>query len=632
MAVLGIISILLMFSLFSFAFVDFDEIFGNKRKAAPFDQDYYTLDDFPGEIQVTTKQEEIYNYLLKKRHATKDILELACDCTKDDIDELVYVGVLKLVKVSGKQSQVGSIIKGVLAILIIGFIFYSANYYFLLKINVRYVGIIIYVGIFVVLAVSYFSKFFFVSKDKLLGFSLMVAGLVGFVLIFFLIFGGRTYFHANSYSELITVTEDDFSSDVQTVDVETLPIVDKLYGSKLGSLKLGEYPGIGSEFETGDYSDIIYQGEQYLVSPLEYRGIFKWFNNNDVGTPGYIMINKVTAETTLVNIRETDGVGMKFTPSAFFGQDLKRHAYMNGMSKYKFEAQFFEIDEDGDPYYVLQYSLPTIFINGGTDIAKIAVVNAITGEMEVYSPGEIPSWVESVYPPGLLLTQLNYWGSLQDGWINSIFGQRGVVQPSNGKRSIMNEGELFYFTGLTSAGSDESTIGFVYMSTRTKETKLYNFPGATEGAAMNKTLTLLPQNNISTSFPIPINVNDTPTYFIAIKGEDNRILRYVFMNVKELEVYAIEETKAKAYTDYLTRLGSSNVDDLSQVTGDITEITSYVLDGNTVYWIELDNDELYMLNVATIDSEQMMFFVGLALNDEITLSIQGNTVIAIEID
>jgi hypothetical protein len=188
---------------------------------------------------------------------------------------------------------------------------------------------------------------------------------------------------------------------------------------------------------------------------------------------------------------------------------------------------------------------------------------------------------------------------------------------------------LFYFTGLTSAGSDESTIGFVYMNTRTKETKLFKFPGATEQAAMNKVLTLLPQNNIFTSFPVPINVNDVPTYFIAIKGEDGRILRYVFMSVQELELYGIEDTKTQAYTDYLLRLGSSNTVELTNVTGVFTGITSYVVDGNTVYWIELDNDELYMINVSSFDNETLMYFVSLELGDNMDINVQDNTVIEI---
>ncbi|AIO19203.1 hypothetical protein KQ51_01326 [Candidatus Izimaplasma bacterium HR1] len=629
MAILGIIGVIAIFGLFSISFIQFR---GENKFTKENWKNYYELDELEGEVEVTKKQEEIYNYMINSRKATFEQLRYACDCKKSDIDEMVKMGILKFNEAKDVKPRMNSYVKGIISVIIIGLMFYFANYYILIRFNFRYTGIIIYLTAFIIYALIYFGKFNGKLKKKLNNGIFIVVGVVAFTLLFYTALGGRTYFHAEAYSNLIDINEDEFGVDVGTVDVDTLPIVDKQYGEKLGSLKLGEYPGIGSEFETGAYSDIIYQGEQYLVSPLEYRGIFKWFNNKATGTPGYIMINKVTAETTLVNITETDGTGMKYTPSAFFDQDLVRYAYMNGMSKYRYEGQFFEIDDSGNPYYILQYSLPTIFINGGRDVAKTAVVNAITGDIKIYDPDKVPSWVESVYPSNLLLTQLNYWGSLQDGWINSIFGQRGVLQPSNGKRTIMNDGELYYFTGLTSAGSDESTIGFVYMNTRTKETKLYKFPGATEQAAMNKVLTLLPQNNISTSFPIPINVNDTPTYFIAIKGEDGRILRYVFMSVKELELYGIEETKSRAYTLYLQSLGSANTDDLNEITGMITEITSYVLDGNTIYWIQLDDDERYMINVASFESDVMMYFIGLDIGDSITMSFQENTVFQITIE
>jgi hypothetical protein len=633
MAVIGILAIILLFMLFSFGFTLIQEFRSDYENDEP-NEDYYTINDYHKETEVTPKQKEIYNYLLSAKRATFSQIDLATECAQKDVDELVYYGVLLEHTVEPKKdiSKTMKYVYGIGAILGMAFLFYAANYYLLVRVNLRYVGIIFYVGLFIVLATTYFGTFVKMTQKHLIMVVSSVVGVIVVTLVFYAIFGGRTYFHAEAYSELISVSEDQYSSDVKTVDVTTLPIVDKTYGEKLGSLKLGEYPGIGSEFEIGAYSDIIYNGEQYLVAPLEYRGIFKWFNNNDTGTPGYIMINKVTAVTTLVNLRDNEDRGMIYTPSAYFSQDLVRYAYMNGMYQYKLEDYFFEIDDDGNPYYVLQYSVPTIFINGGPDIVKIAVVNAITGEMGIYDPEDVPDWVESVYSPNLLLNQLNFWGSLQDGWLNSIFTQRGVLQSSNGRRTIMNDGELYYFTGLTSAGSDESTIGFVYMNTRTKQTKLYKFPGATEQAAMNKALTLLPQNNISTSFPIPINVNDTPTYFIAIKGEDGRILRHVFMSVQELEVYGIEETKSKAYTDYLQRLGSANTDNIMDVTGTITDQTSYVLDGNTIYWIELDNNEWYMIDVSSFNIETMQYFIGLSIGDDIAISVQELTVIAITIE
>lgn len=300
---------------------------------------------------------------------------------------------------------------------------------------------------------------------------------------------------------------------------------------------------------------------------------------------------------------------------------------MNGLSKYRLQDSYFEIDDEGTPYYVMIYSLPTIGINGGWDVSVIATVQAITGEINVYQPSEVPSWVESVYPEDLFIQQLNYYGSLQSGWFNSFLAQKGVLKASEGTRTVTIDGTLHYFTGLTSAGSDESTVGFVYMDTRTKETKLYYFPGATEYAAMAKTVTLLPQNNISSSFPIPISVDGVPTYFMLLKGEDGRILRNVFMSVQNLEIYGMSETKTESYNAYIRNLSEVIETDLVTVSGQIQSITSYVVSGNTMYWIEVNN-EFYLLDVSNFDIDQMQYFVSLDIGDTITLSVQGNVIVS----
>ncbi len=363
-----------------------------------------------------------------------------------------------------------------------------------------------------------------------------------------------------------------------------------------------------------------------MVAPLEYRGLFKYINNRNEGTPGYILINKVTAETRLVNLIANGEAGLKYVESSYFNTNLTRHAYYNGMSRYQLEEKYFEIDDSGHPYYVMQYSLPTIFINGGADIAKIAVVDAETGDVSIYDPLDVPDWVESVYNSNIFVKHLNYYGALQDGWLNSIFAQRGVLTSSRGTRPVFTAGRLKVFTGLTSAGSDESTIGFVYMDTKTKETTLYKFPGATETAAMNKVLTLLPQNNISTSSPIPVNVEGIPTYYILIKGEDGRILRHVYMNVQQLEVWGMSETKSGAYNDYIRRLGETDESALTEVNGIIQTLTSYVNEGNTIYWLEVD-DVFYVLDVSNFDIADMQYFIVKQEGDTISFLAQNNIVV-----
>ena len=185
------------------------------------------------------------------------------------------------------------------------------NYFILVRANFRFLSLFIYIGIYLFIGfniVHMFMNFLSNLYKKIL--ALAASGFVAFMFLFY-VFGGRTIFHAEEYSNLISVNEASFVDDINTVRVDTLPIVDKSYGAKLGSLKLGEYPGIGSEFQPGEYSDIIYQGKQYLVAALEYRGFFKWTSNKGTGTPGYILKDKVKSETKLIHLKETSGIGLK---------------------------------------------------------------------------------------------------------------------------------------------------------------------------------------------------------------------------------------------------------------------------------------------------------------------------------
>ena len=592
---------------------------------------YYAISPEAKLDGLTDKQMKAVDHISKYGTSKEADILLLADVSKSVLNTLLKKGVIE--PTTDNRAEKNRLIFSILSIVLIGASMVFANYILLIRFNFRYFGIIFYLSIFGLLVYNIYSKYKNHSVGKKIKVNILtVFGIFGFFFLFIFL-GGRPIFFAEDYSELIEVSNADFVQDIQNVDIEKLPLVDKAYGYKLGSLKLGEYPGIGSEFQAGEYSDIIYQGKQYLVAPLEYRGFFKWLNNRDTGTTGYILIDKVTAETKLINLRETTGDGLIYTPSAYYSQDLIRHAYYNGLNKYRLENQFFEIDEDGNPYYVLQYSLPTIFINGGAKINKIAVVNAITGDVGVYNPGEEPDWVESVYPNSLIFQHLDYWGSLQDGWLNSVFGQRGVLQTSDGTRVIMNDGELYYFTGLTSAGNDESTIGFIYAGMKTNETKLFSFPGATEEAAMNKVLTLIPQNNISTTFPVPINVNGIPTYFILIKGNDGRILRYVYVSVQDLELYSIAENQTGAYSGYLSRLDEEFGQSFAtEISGVITEITSYVSGGNTIYWVQLNNDESYKINVSQFTDAEMAYFISLDVGDSITFNVLNYTVIRIIIE
>ena len=186
---------------------------------------------------------------------------------------------------------------------------------------------------------------------------------------------GIQLFNASRYRDLITVTEGDFASDVAELGMSQIPVVDKDTASRLGSKKLGEMTDLVSQFEIQEnYTQINYKGTPYRVTPLRYADPIKWLYNQKKGLPAYIAVNMVDQNTDLVWLSS----GMKYSTSEYFFRNINRYirfCYPTRM----FETVSFEIDDDGNPYWVA----PTIATGsaGGTARHRRAIlVNAETGE------------------------------------------------------------------------------------------------------------------------------------------------------------------------------------------------------------------------------------------------------------
>ena len=97
-----------------------------------------------------------------------------------------------------------------------------------------------------------------------------------------------------------------------------------------------------------------------------------------------------------------------------------------------------EINEEGEPYWICPKLEKTIGLFGGTDINGAVLVNAITGESQYYE--EVPTWVDRLYSAELIMQQYDYHGQYQNGFLNSIFGQKGVTVTTSGYNYIaMND-------------------------------------------------------------------------------------------------------------------------------------------------------------------------------------------------
>lgn len=439
--------------------------------------------------------------------------------------------------------------------------------------------------------------FGFVKKQCTIPFLVLVA------LIAAIIIGGLTSWvviRAGSYSKLLSIKDGDFASEVEEISYNQIPMLDEDSAARLGSRKLGELADMVSQFEIlPSYTQINYQGRPVRVTSLAYGDLVKWFTNRSAGLPAYLIIDMVTQEAEVVRLDE----GMKYTTAEHFGRYLPRHLRFH-YPTYMFADPVFEINEEGEPYWVCPRMVKTIGLFGGTDIQGAVLVNAVTGESQYYE--EVPNWVDHVYDANLIMEQYDYYGMYHNGFINSIFGQRDVTHTTEGYNYIAIGDDVYMYTGVTSVTSDQSNIGFILSNQRTKETHFYSVAGATEASAQASAMSQVQQMRYVATFPLLLNIADQPTYFMSLKGEDGLVKMYAMVNVQQYNIVETGSTVAECEANYRRALADSGLisdgdaeavpSDQEEISGAIAEIRTAVLDGNS---LRLEGqDTFYAVNAA----------------------------------
>ena len=85
-------------------------------------------------------------------------------------------------------------------------------------------------------------------------------------------------------------------------------------------------------------------------------------------------------------------------------------------------------------------------------VSGVITCNAITGELNKYSAGEVPAWIDNVFDAHLVIKEINDWGTYQGGYVNSQFSQKNVVQATDGYTYITADDDVFMYTGITMSG------------------------------------------------------------------------------------------------------------------------------------------------------------------------------------
>lgn len=404
---------------------------------------------------------------------------------------------------------------------------------------------------------------------------------------------------AGAYFDLMEVKNGDFKKDIAQADFTQVPILDKDSASRLAEREMGSLVDMVSQYEVSSYvSQINYQAKPVRVTPLEYADLIKWITNRSHGIPGYIKIDMTTQDADFVRLEE----GIRYSPSEHFGRNLNRYLrfrYPTAM----FRGFYFEIDEKGIPYWIAPVEERTIGLFGGIDIQGAVVMNAITGEHNYYAVKDVPTWVDKVYDAELLVEQYDYHGTLKNGFINSVLGQRDCLQTTEGYNYIALNDDVWVYTGVTSVTGDQSNVGFVLMNQRTKETKYYLISGAKEISAMSSAEGQVQHLGYEATFPLLLNVGGEPTYFLALKDSAGLVKKYAMVNIQKYQIVATGDTVGeceKNYKKLMTGSGIETVDTEKKetVTGTITLLRDVVTEGNSYCYLMLqDRTELFEVEV-----------------------------------
>lgn len=427
--------------------------------------------------------------------------------------------------------------------------------------------------------------------------------IVVFAGIMFALFGSPL-FNSRQYSELISVADGNFEQDIKEVNYNEIPMLDKESAALIGNRKMGTMVDMVSQFEVSDeYNQINLNGRPVRVTPLRYASVIKWFNNYNEGIPAYIEIDMSTQEAECIRLEK--GEYIKYSNNDLFNRNISRYMQLK-RPNYMFESITFEIDDEGNPKWVCSVVKKTIGLFSGRLVDKVLICDAITGDIEEYKIEECPEWVDTVYSAELLIELYDYYGKYKDGFFNSILGQKGCLETTDGYNYLALNDDIWMYTGVTSLSGDESNVGFILMNKRTLETKYYSCPGAEEYSAMDSAEGQVQHLGYNSTFPLLINIANEPTYFIALKDEAGLVKMYAMVNIEKYQLVATGNTVVECEKNYLKLIKANGVKDVNpdkacEVQGVINRISPVSIEGNTYYYIVLENDNtIYSVLVADL--------------------------------
>ncbi|RDI54770.1 hypothetical protein [Flavobacterium glaciei] len=424
-------------------------------------------------------------------------------------------------------------------------------------------------------------------------------------------------FRSDSYQKLIGEVKNGqkITNHIAPISIDKIRVVDEDLAHLLGEKILGSQPALGSQVELGDFCIQKVNNDLYWVAPLLHSGFLKWFNNQE-GTAGYVMVS-ATNERDVKLVQNVGGkdIKIKYQQGAYFQSDIHRHVYFNGNATVGLADFSFEIDDAGNPFWIVtKYGKKIGF--SGKEAIGVVVVDAQSGVTNEYSIAKTPKWVDRIQPLDFIEAQLNDWGEYVHGYWN--FSNQDKLQITEGMTLVYGkDSKSYWYTGLTSVGKEESAVGFVLVDTRTKETTFYKQSGATEFAAQSSAQGKVQEKGYKASLPIPYNINNIPTYVMTLKDAGGLVKMFAMVAISDYTIVGVGNTMRETLTSFKNvynmadnKINPNSVSNKKSLKSVVTRIQNDVKNGNSFYYFKVKDYPNIFVGSSQISSQLPVTMVG----------------------
>ncbi len=536
------------------------------------------------------------------------------------------------------------IIRAITLLAVLGLYVFVTQYFFLTPINVHSVGFWFVALFFLGIVAAFFYGFYCYDFDydyddhtgvrtqtKINHWVFRIALILCIVCALVLIvagIGGSKLFHAEAYSNLITIEDGDVEADIPG-SKDTLVVVDKKTAEKLGDRQVAYLPN-STYYEVSDSYTLVRVGDEYVrVTPVNYGGLFKAGKAGSI--PGFIQVEATNTGNEQSATAKMYEEAMTYSPSAYWSHDLYRHLHMM-YPTYMLCDTHFEVDDSGVPYWITTVNTNTIWLFGGTVEKTILVTNAVNGETQEYVVEEAPEWIDHIHSVSYLLDRVGMHYKYRNGYMNAIFSKTDVYNTSYSYRDtstkkdendytpfegynvvIGRDGQIWIYTGITPANNAESNIGFVLVNPRTAEARFYPATGAEESSAQHAAEGLVQNLRYSANFPTVIQIDGKFAYFMSLKDDAGLVQRYAICNVENYSKVVEANTIDKAIEKYMAANGNPDYMaepveevELQELTGKVSRVETAQMDGDTYFFFTLEGEnDVYVSSIKNSSLQPM---------------------------